>query len=242
MACQASIKRLVSGGSSCYLWTLTVPEDGLPVREVSRRWHSFSVELVREFHVSGVRVFELHPGGHGWHIHFVVPSGNRLPVRRVREISTRLGFGRIHVKRIPAEAAVYIAKYLGKGFNRGELGKGVRLWSPFGSRFSAVKFTRVRDVECLVDGAPAPTLFREVSTRLFGRPSTWTYREFSLVRSLVALISAGILVFSVRLGFCVSSAWPEFCNLDGVPVLFSTPENARRFVGLVNVFGVYHDA
>jgi hypothetical protein len=80
----------------------------------------------------GVRVFEMHPGSpphflsHGLHIHMVVDCF--LPVDVVRAISTRKGFGRINVKRIPASRALYVAKYLSKP--RCEAMKGMRLWSP----------------------------------------------------------------------------------------------------------------
>jgi hypothetical protein len=52
------------------------------------------------------------------------------------------GWGRIHVKRIPAAKANYLGKYLSKE-HRAHCFKGWRLWAAFGKWHS----TKVRDVE-----------------------------------------------------------------------------------------------
>lgn len=48
--------------------------------------------------------------------------------------------GRIHIKYVPKEKALYLAKYLSK--DRSEALRGVRLWAPIGKS----EHTRVRDV------------------------------------------------------------------------------------------------
>ena len=89
----------------------------------------------------GVRVFELHPGGHGLHVHVVTDQYYR--VEDVRAALRGTGWGRIHVTRC-SSGAEYVAKYVGKARRSGEL-KGVRLWAAFG--IPRDQRTCVRDIE-----------------------------------------------------------------------------------------------
>jgi hypothetical protein len=121
------------------MWTFTWP-DVIDIPEAAKRWHRFISDhdgFCKAFpYTSGLRVFEQHPGSdpfepdlsHGLHVHAVVPD--RLPVDIVRSIWLRKGGGRLNVKYVPAEKAMYIGKYLSK--QRIESLKGVRLWAPFG--------------------------------------------------------------------------------------------------------------
>jgi hypothetical protein len=96
-------------------------------KSVSRAWRAFILSLKRaETGFPCVRVFEPHPGGHGWHVHFI--TGDFLHVNMIRKFSTAAGFGRIHVKQIPLEAVVYLAKYISKA-RRLAYSKGKRLWA-----------------------------------------------------------------------------------------------------------------
>jgi len=77
--------------------------------------------------------FEPHPGGHGWHVHAV--AVRRYDVRMIRQLATISGFGRIHVKVIPASQAWYVLKYVTKSsFTRQGETKGRRLWGCSGFR------------------------------------------------------------------------------------------------------------
>lgn len=58
----------------------------------------------------------------------------------MRALAKKAGWGRIHVMKIPAERASYLAKYLSK--KRPECLKGWRLWAAFGNW----EWTRVKDV------------------------------------------------------------------------------------------------
>lgn len=109
--------------SSCYLWTLTTPDVCDP-SAVLKRWRNATRNWKD---LKCLRVLEEHPGGHGWHIHFVTPI--RYDVNRVRKLTSRHGFGRIHVKEIPAEKAYYLVKYLVKALRRST---GRRLWACVG--------------------------------------------------------------------------------------------------------------
>lgn len=147
VACQMSIDLLLQGKTTAFLWTFTVPENRLDPRETARRWNRCQRKLVGRLGFVGVRVFELHPGGHGLHIHLVCRQ--RYPVCAVRDVTTRYGFGRINVKAIPAISGGYIAKYLTKQTLQDfpEL-KGLRLWAKIGTKISDWKGVKVNDVFC----------------------------------------------------------------------------------------------
>ena len=57
-------------------------------------------------------IFEMHKT-HGLHVHRV--TNRFIDVNKARELAQQAGWGRIHVKRMPAEHASYLAKYLSKG-------------------------------------------------------------------------------------------------------------------------------
>jgi hypothetical protein len=121
-----------------YFWTSTF-KDVLTVKEASKRWSAFSKEVVRELGVYGLRVYELHDE-HGLHVHWLVHRF--LPVRVVRQIAQRHGFGRIHVQRCGKWVGDYLAKYLSKEV-RAVCLKGKRLWAAFGE----IRWCRVKDIE-----------------------------------------------------------------------------------------------
>jgi len=136
-ACILSIQHLFREAKSCHLWTFTFPDDVSPV-EAARRWRLFVRWLVETERVC-VRVLESGTLGGRWHYHCVTPD--RWDVNEIREATDRYGFGRINVKKIPADRAKYVAKYLNKGV-RGDLPKGQRRWACVG--FKGVAVNRVR--------------------------------------------------------------------------------------------------
>jgi len=133
-----------------YFWTFTFPAVYDP-RDAGGFWRDFCRELRRSLGFRGVRVFELHPGGHGLHIHVFTPDYQ--DVNAVRDIAHRFGFGRLHVEKwgiLDAEkAAQYMCKYVSKDCNvwKGWQLKGMRWWATFGM-YDKI---RVKDVE--VDSA-----------------------------------------------------------------------------------------
>lgn len=157
IACWWSILNLVQTDFPCYLWTLTTAET-LP----HSYYGEFHKNLMRDLghkardgflpkNWGGVRVVEVHPNGHGLHFHWVMRG--YLPIKVVRDCTTRAGFGRIHVDPDPVspKAASYLAKYLTKG----ERIFGVRAWACIGN-YDGVK---TRDVEFDSDTA---RVFRRV--------------------------------------------------------------------------------
>jgi hypothetical protein len=126
------------GKQKLFLWTFTFREL-LAVEETRKRWNHLLTLLLREWPIlQGLRVFELHEE-HGLHVHLV--TNRFIDVNRARELATRAGWGRIHVKPMPSEHAGYLAKYLSK--DRPECLKRWRLWAGFGKGW---EWTKVRDV------------------------------------------------------------------------------------------------
>lgn len=112
-----------------YLWTFTLPTDTaefLPVQAMWRNWYNAARRDLP--YVRGLRVFEVSPAGR-WHVHFV--SVERWSVQAIRGHASRYGFGRVHVRRIPAIKGGYIAKYITKMRVREDC-KGSKLMSAFG--------------------------------------------------------------------------------------------------------------
>ena len=137
LAFKWSMEELTTG--EAYMWTFTWPTvvDLMVTRKAWNHFLNGGSGLLRSFpDVSGLRVFELHPGvdrehSHGLHIHFVV--NQRLPIDIMRIIASRAGFGRIHVKKIKEKKhALYLSKYLQKQ-DRDEALVSCRLWAAFGN-------------------------------------------------------------------------------------------------------------
>jgi hypothetical protein len=138
-AVRLSIKTLLGDGPWAYLWTFTTEEKiELPV--LADRWNQFRRWFQR---IGGqcVRVFEPHPGGHGWHVHFV--TAERWDVNEVRPKAEAARFGRIHVKRVPSGRAGYIAKYVGKNFGDKDQRRGARMWACVGFAGTSAKHVRI---------------------------------------------------------------------------------------------------
>jgi len=124
-----------------YMWTFTFPK--VVSDEVAMKsWKHLNTILVRKFkptkEMPGIRVVEVHPGGHGLHFHVLIAA--RLPVDEVRRCAIRAGFGRIHVQKCKQSAAEYCAKYLSKADDG--LRKGTRRWG----MFAGFKGTLVKNI------------------------------------------------------------------------------------------------
>ena len=135
IACRFSIDTLLAGCVGSYMWTFTTPKK-YPVRLTALMWGELSRNLVRSLGFRGVRVFELHPGGHGLHIHVI--TDKRYNVNSIRHYSRMAGFGRIDVSYKHLSGADYVSKYLGKQ-HRPKALKGLRLWQCLGFSGSKVK-------------------------------------------------------------------------------------------------------
>ncbi len=144
LALQQNLELLAESGNLKF-WTFTLPYEYHPYKG-AQMWQDLCRELKRSVGFSGVRVFELHPKGHGLHVHAVTTSF--IHVCKVRAICKRHGWGRVHVKKISGEkASNYLAKYLTKQRKSWSGAKlaGIRWWGVFGK---LEKTVRVSDVKC----------------------------------------------------------------------------------------------
>lgn len=139
-----------------YFWTFTFREV-LDVDVAAKRWSSFlgSVNNTRQpcllaaFPLlSGIRVFEMHPGtaskpSHGLHVHMICDRW--LPVDIVRSLwHKHAGEGsRLQADKVGPGRAFYIGKYLNKSGRSAAL-NGFRLWAAFG--LAAAERTRCKDI------------------------------------------------------------------------------------------------
>lgn len=122
----------------CYLWTWTFPDD-VPPNVATKRWKPLANELQKRGKKC-VRVLEQGSKGKLWHFHTVSPQ--YWSVDELRPIAERYGFGRINAKRIPADRARYVAKYLGKQFADVDGRANCRLWACVGFHGATVRNTR----------------------------------------------------------------------------------------------------
>ena len=145
IALQYNIELLFGSSETVYFWTFTLPIKLHP-KEGAAMWCDLLRELKRSCGFWGVRVFELHPGGHGLHVHCA--TGQRFDVNKVRRICRRFGWGRLHVEVWDnsdcEKAGAYMCKYLGKQLKTWSGLKGMRWWAVFGRCADKV---RVKDVQ-----------------------------------------------------------------------------------------------
>jgi len=136
-----SCYRLFDISKRVYFWTFTF-KHVWPDWWYPPAWNGFAKEvrnLYGQF-CCGMRVIEIHPGGHGLHYHLLV--NKRMSIHFIKRIGAKWGMGRISVNRIPADrgCVIYLSKYLGKDF-AGKL-HGVKRWGTFGG-FHHVKYKNI---------------------------------------------------------------------------------------------------
>jgi hypothetical protein len=133
-----------SRNGNLYMWTFTY-EEVLDVKEAKKRWSKFQNGIShrqkrgKAMELAGLRVFQMHPGGHGLHVHLA--TGCYLHISWMRRLWRKAGGGRIHVTPIAHNRVGYLARYLGRAARPYCL-KGARLWAKFG-KFNA---SRVKDI------------------------------------------------------------------------------------------------
>jgi hypothetical protein len=139
-ACISSCESLWQPGGRVYFWTVTFKrcrDDWVQSAAFSAFLDALRHDDVRHCAVplGGVKVGELHPGGHGLHFHFL--CNKRVSVHTVRRLGGPHGIGRVFVEVADNNAAAYMAKYLtksrGKAVPRTHSGRRMRLWACFGA-------------------------------------------------------------------------------------------------------------
>lgn len=136
-AFKCSVEELFRRYRRCYFWTFTLPHvesDWV----AQRMWDRAKVTLCNFCGgtLKGIRVVEIHPGGHGLHWHCIL--NQRVDVRVLRSKLSALGFGRMRVKPCNKQTALYLSKYLTK---QGKI-YGIRRWGGIGG----YDLTKVSDI------------------------------------------------------------------------------------------------
>jgi hypothetical protein len=173
-ACIFSLRVLIKGGWA-YLWTLTTP-DVVDLKELSQRWR----KLIWNGFTPCVRVFEKHPGGHGYHVHFV--TAERIDVDAFRPKAAAAGFGRIHVRRIPGKKAEYVAKYLTK---QRATSPGIRMWAYVGFEGCKAKDVIIESKEwdylkMIMNQYPAPAGYNFAARLNLAKQRFWAFKVESI--------------------------------------------------------------
>jgi len=136
-----NVDRMFATFPKVYFWTFTFKECW-PDWYYPNAWHQF-VRSLADVHggiLCGLRVLEVHEGGHGLHYHALLNL--RVSVHVVRKLGAKVGMGRVHVAQCKtAKDGMYLAKYLSK---KNPLHPGMRRWATVGG-FAGV---RKNDLEC----------------------------------------------------------------------------------------------
>lgn len=113
--CEDVLNAFMDGAKGCVFFTLTTP-DVVDIYEIRKRWRKVRHYLVEKY--SGAKYvmnYEIHPGGHGWHIHTV---WNRfIPLRVVFDKLRAFGFGRVDIQRVNHKGVSdYLTKHALKAY------------------------------------------------------------------------------------------------------------------------------
>jgi len=174
-----NVDRMFATFPKVYFWTFTFKECW-PDWYYPNAWHSFVRELA-DAHggiLCGLRVLEVHEGGHGLHYHALLNL--RVSVHVVRKIGVKLGIGRVHVAQCKtAKDGMYLAKYLSK---KNPLYPGMRRWARVGG-FAGVTVNGLegdspfqRNIRKLTNGRQVTTDFVAAvyhRSRVFGEMEDW---------------------------------------------------------------------
>lgn len=101
----------------CYFWTFTTV-DVVDYRTIADRWRKLRNYLnVKYDGFLYVQNFEIHPKGHGWHIHMLCNVFLNLRDKRLFALIKRYGFGRINVERVKTKSVSdYFSKHAIKAY------------------------------------------------------------------------------------------------------------------------------
>lgn len=114
--CDDVLTAFMASSRGCVFLTLTTP-DVVDLAEIRERWRLFRHEITRKLKSNPKYVmnYEVHPNGHGWHIHSVF---NRyLPHEVLLPLARASGFGRLDVRRVgSAGVAEYLTKHALKAY------------------------------------------------------------------------------------------------------------------------------
>ena len=113
--CDDVLRAFMASSKGCAYLTFTTP-DVVDIYEIRKRWRVIRHFLCEKYRgVKYVMNFELHPKGHGWHIHSV---WNRfIPLKEVLPKFRAEGFGRVDIQRIWSKGVSdYLTKHALKAY------------------------------------------------------------------------------------------------------------------------------
>jgi len=206
---------------SVYFWTFTFPMEVQCARQANRFWKWLNLRMGKLFGSKwcGVRVLELHPGGHGWHFHALITG--RLPAGLVWRIAAKYHFGRVDVRKARLADGDYLAKYLLK---ETDFPRGVRKWAVIGRRY--IRPVKVKNIVCNSELSLNMKAVREVvGSRMSNRLAQWvgqmTIEHGNLARWPLggAVMPEG--AFQLRSG-CGEKPWLQARGKDGLPAEFQS--------------------
>lgn len=190
LRCDDTLVSLLKGGK-CVFFTLTTP-DVVDIKEMRRRWRGLRNWLVRRLgNPHYVMNYEVHPQGHGWHIHAVF---NRfIPLRELLPKIRAYGFGRVDVRPVNNH---FVANYLTKHCLKAYRGLSKRLRN-------AQQIHRLRLVNAS-RGLPVLSDYRQVSD--FRSKVLALYRQLNppqafrmpVYRSLVSKIPVSLPILTAK--------------------------------------------
>lgn len=113
--CEDVLNAFMSDNKGCVFFTLTTP-DVVDIYEIRRRWRRVRHFLVEKYPgVKYVMNYEIHPKGHGWHIHSVWNCF--IPLRSVFAKLHECGFGRVDIRRVNTKGVSdYLTKHALKAY------------------------------------------------------------------------------------------------------------------------------
>lgn len=104
----------------CFI-TLTTP-DVCDLQQIRERWRNLRHHLSRKYSCKGfqfhyVMNYELHPGGHGWHVHAVFNRYINLRNGGLHDDIRRFGFGSVNVQKVYSKGvSEYLSKHCMKAY------------------------------------------------------------------------------------------------------------------------------
>ncbi|HWA28859.1 MAG TPA: hypothetical protein VG734_24625 [Lacunisphaera sp.] len=198
-AAKLSLARVLGDEGWCYLWTFTTP-DVVDPKTLSGRWTRFrNHRTMKALKLKALRVIEQHPGGHGFHMHFVTPQ--RLDAETIWSVAKGVGLGRIDVQRIPASRAAYVLKYLRKDRH-----KGCRAWAVLGVKGVTCKSIVIQDTfsRRVFDAMPNVSGYSSFTNYVFGlkyvldglcKPPGWDPCLGVFLNAYAKYLPKGVLLF-----------------------------------------------
>lgn len=162
---RAECRRYCAGNTLTVLWTFTYRGDGCHDRDrVVRDFALFIKRFRAEFGAQPyLYVLELHPGGHGWHVHMALP-GRHFSHQRMFEL---WGHGFVHYRRSKdlgeggpgrggrqqaRRVAAYLSKYLVKDMQPGRGRHGYEVGQDFAVRARVFRMVpKLSNVRRLLD-------------------------------------------------------------------------------------------